>query len=59
MTWHLLQTAVWVGAVLVVALCAGAFWLVFNHLLDALIGDDDFKPMHFRDGYSTDRDDQL
>lgn len=44
MSGHLLQTATWVGAVLFVAVILGAVWLFANHLLDELIGDDEFIP---------------
>lgn len=59
MTNHLLHTAVWVGAVLAVAVVAGIVWLGVNRLLDALIGDEEFTPLTFRDGYITDRDEHL
>lgn len=44
MTGYLIQTATWVGAVLFVAVILGAVWLFANHLLDELIGDDEFIP---------------
>ena len=33
----ILQTAFWIGMVLVVALCAGIFWLIVNFLLDKAV----------------------
>lgn len=44
MSDHLLQTSIWVGAVLVVAVVMGAVWFLVNKLLDDLIGDEAFIP---------------
>lgn len=58
MTVHLLQTAYWVALVLIVAVAAGAFWLLMNKWLDALTGDDELRPFDVHDGWSTERDHQ-